>query len=108
MSDDITDIVGGDNRRAHVLRDNLTKLADGPDPLLREMATGVLNGDVRLRDAAASDAYSDVLAGTFHTFWTAYQDMTPEERADLVAQGNDHIARADQARLIDRHDGGRS
>lgn len=95
MNDDITDIVGGDAQRARMLRDNLIRLASCPNPMLREMATGVLNGDVRLRDAAASDVYSDAITGTIHTFWNTYQNMTPEERAGLIAQGRDHIQRAD-------------
>jgi len=88
MSDDLTDITGGDPRRARVLRDHLTYLADAPDPRLREMAQAVLNGDVSLRQATMSDGYSDA----FGTFWTAYQDTSPDERAELAAKSQRHIS----------------
>jgi hypothetical protein len=73
----------------------LSQIAEGSNPMLREMATSVLNGDVGLRDAATSDVYSDAIADTFGTFWAKYQDMTPEERADLIAEGHEHIERAE-------------
>jgi hypothetical protein len=95
MNDDISEIVGGDAHRAKVLREQLSLLAKGSNPMLREMATGVLNGDLGLRDAAASDVYGDAIGSTFNTFWTKYQDMTPEERTDLIGQGYDYIERAE-------------
>ncbi|MGW9196633.1 hypothetical protein [Micromonospora chersina] len=84
--DGVDDITGGDEKRRHALRQVLNQLARSNNPLLREMATAVQEGQLTLRQAAASNTYGTELTTPFHTFWTAYQEMTPEERVDLAAR----------------------
>ncbi|MEU7591331.1 hypothetical protein AB0A95_34170 [Micromonospora sp. NPDC049230] len=84
---DLDDIAAGDPHRSQALRDALTRLADGPNDLLREMATAVLNAEISLRDAVAADTYAAELTKPFHAFWVQYEQMTPEEREHLAAQG---------------------
>lgn len=95
MTNDFSDITGGDTRRGRVLEDNLNQLANGRDPLLREMAKAVLDGELRLRDATQSDTYGSALSEAFVTFWTKYEDMSPEERAELAGLGCQYIERAE-------------
>ncbi|MEV4536252.1 hypothetical protein AB0J82_20905 [Asanoa sp. NPDC049518] len=80
---DLSDIAGGDPRRSRALRECLELLANSDNELLREMARTVLDGDMTLREIAASQVYGAELAGSFGTFWSHYEEMTPEERAAL-------------------------
>ncbi len=91
MNPKLLDMTGGDLYRARALHQLLARLADGPEPLLREMATGVLNGDLSLRDAAASQTYSDAIADRFDTFWQHHQNLTPEQHRTLLADGHRFI-----------------
>ncbi|QGN46423.1 hypothetical protein ACN26Y_09080 [Micromonospora sp. WMMD558] len=93
---DLDDIAAGDHHRSQALRDALTRLANGPNDVLREMATGVLNGDISLRDAVATDTYAAELTKPFEAFWARYEEMTPEEREQLAAQGTAGPAKAPQ------------
>ncbi|MGK5441805.1 hypothetical protein ACSNN7_08280 [Micromonospora sp. URMC 105] len=81
---DLDDITDGDEQRTRALRRILDHLARSNNPLLREMATAVKDGQLTLRQAATSDTYGSELAAPFQTFWTAYQEMTPEERDNLA------------------------
>jgi hypothetical protein len=85
MHDSAYEIAGDDPRMAKVLRASLQKLADGPDGLLKEMAEGVLRGEVDLRQAAMSDAYGQELGDAFDRFSTYYTDLDQAERDRLVA-----------------------
>jgi hypothetical protein len=91
MNPEIIDMTGGDTYRARAIHHLLTKLADGPNPVLREMASGVLKGELNLRDAAASEVYSDAITDRFDTFWQRYQDLTPYEHQALLADGHRFI-----------------
>ncbi|WP_422744952.1 hypothetical protein ACN27B_11975 [Micromonospora sp. WMMD754] len=82
---DITDIASNDPRRMKALRDSLDRLADSPQPELREMARAVLNGNITLRTAALTSAYGPALSDAFGTFWTYYSQLAPEERQQLEA-----------------------
>ncbi|MEU3454263.1 hypothetical protein ABZ671_11755 [Micromonospora sp. NPDC006766] len=86
--DDLDDIAGGDARRAAALSDALDRLGRSDNPLLREMASAVKDGELTLREAVSSDAYSAELRPPFRTFsfWKAYQELTPQERDDLAAR----------------------
>ncbi|MEV4539312.1 hypothetical protein AB0J82_36620 [Asanoa sp. NPDC049518] len=84
---DLSDIAAGDPRRERLLRESLHRLADGDNELLREMARTVLDGDVTLREVAASQVYGTALAASFSTFWSAYERMTPEEQEALREHG---------------------
>ncbi|MEU5529384.1 hypothetical protein ABZ744_20855 [Micromonospora chersina] len=84
--DDLYDLTGGDEKRGQALRQVLDQLARSNNPLLREMATAVQEGQLTLSQAANSNTYGSELTTPFRTFWTAYQEMTPEERDDLAAR----------------------
>jgi hypothetical protein len=91
MNPELLDIAGGDTYRARAIHKLLTTIADGPDPALREMASGVLKGDLDLREAADSQIYGDAIAHSFGTFWQRYQDLDPEEQQALLAEGHQFI-----------------
>ncbi|MFI7606881.1 hypothetical protein ACIBTV_17305 [Micromonospora sp. NPDC049366] len=80
---DLHDIAGGDERRARELHDALLRLADGKNPLLREMSEAVINGELALRDAVASDTYASQFAEPFKAFWSQYQELTEADRDQL-------------------------
>ncbi|MBF5032426.1 hypothetical protein IRY44_21970 [Micromonospora sp. ANENR4] len=82
---DLDYITGHDPKRSETLRQLLDQLARSKNPLLREMATAVRDGELTLRQAATSDTYGAELAAPFQTFWNAYEKMTPEERHALTA-----------------------
>lgn len=84
MHDSAYEIAGHDPRIAKVLRLSLTKLAQGPEGPLKEMAEGVLDGHVDLRQAAMSDAYGDELGSAMQRFETHYEALDPDERTELV------------------------
>ncbi|MGC4874973.1 hypothetical protein ACLQ26_01735 [Micromonospora sp. DT43] len=83
--DGLDDIAGGDDERSHALRRILDRLAHSDNPLLREMAAAVQDGELTLRQAATSPIYGTELTAPFQTFWNAYQKMTPEERNGLAS-----------------------
>jgi hypothetical protein len=85
MHDSVYEIAGDDPRKAKLLRASLEKLADGPDDLLKEMARGVLGGDLDLREAATSQVYGDQLGVAFDKFSAYYTDLDQHERDQLVA-----------------------
>lgn len=95
MNPEVFDMAGGDSYRARAIHKLLIEIADGPDPLLREMATGVLRGDLSLRDATASQVYSDAITDRFDIFWQRYQDLSPEEHQALLAAGHRFIEQQD-------------
>ena len=76
--------MAGDPRVAKAVRLLLTELGDGPDGPLKEMAEGILAGNLDPREAAGSAAYGDELGTAFGSFWTRYQQLGPDERAELV------------------------
>jgi hypothetical protein len=85
MHDSAYDIAGTDPRKAKLLRASLQKLADGPDGLLKEMAEGVLRGEIDLRQAAMSDTYGPELGNAFDRFATYYTALDQSQRDLLVA-----------------------
>jgi hypothetical protein len=91
MHDSVYEIAGDDPRMAKLLRASLAKLAAGPEGPLREMAEGVLNGEVDLRQAAMSDAYGDELGAAFGRFWSRYEQLDQRERDDLVRQTEEQL-----------------
>jgi len=100
MTNELAELSGGDIGRSKALYDNLSRLAKEPDGFLREMANAVLKGEISLRDATSSDLYGSELINRFQGFWATYQQMTPEEREQLVARGQqdlDESATADWA-----------
>ncbi|RAO23113.1 hypothetical protein [Micromonospora noduli] len=88
---DLSDIASDDPRRLRSLHDSLDRLANSPQPELREMARAVLDGEITLRTAALSGAYAPALGAAFDGFWTYYRQLTPEERSSLEAGGYDDL-----------------
>jgi hypothetical protein len=95
MNPEIIGMTGGDTFRARAVHQLLTKLADGPNPVLRELASSVLKGELNLRDATASEFYSDAITNRFGTFWQRYQNLSPEEYQALLADGHRFIEQTD-------------
>ncbi|MCA2213922.1 hypothetical protein [Jidongwangia harbinensis] len=102
MNPDLLDLAGGDTYRARAVHRLLTALACGPDPVLREMAAGVLRGDLSVRDAAAGQVYGDALADRFDTFWRHHQNLTADEHRALLAEGHRFIEQAEGHRFIEQ------
>ena len=67
MTDEILDMVGGNSRLAHAVR---------------EMASAVLDG-ASLRELALGETYGREIGSAFDAFWDHYQSMSDVERADL-------------------------
>ncbi|MET8471000.1 hypothetical protein ABZY90_07215 [Streptomyces sp. NPDC006422] len=67
-------------RAQDVLR-SMRALADNPkmDDRVREMARGVLSGDLTLREAVLSDVYMDALGARVGEAVKAAQSLSPEE-----------------------------
>jgi hypothetical protein len=91
MHNSVYEIAGHDPRLAKLLRASLTKLANGPDSPLREMAEGVLDGRLDLRTAAMSDAYGEELGTAFGQFWSYYEHLDDQQRQELVGQAEDQL-----------------
>jgi hypothetical protein len=85
MPDQLLDLAHGDPRLAEALRRMLTELAQHGTEKLREMSRAVLDG-ASLRALALSDTYGEEIGDAFGRFWTSYQDMSAEQRAELEEQ----------------------
>lgn len=85
MHDSVYEIAG-DPRLAKFLRTSLTTLANGSEPLLRELAEGVLSGRVNLREAVASDAYGEALSSAFERFSAYYDRLDGDEKERLTSE----------------------
>lgn len=92
MHDSVYDIAGDDSRIAKLLRVSLTKLADGPDGPLKELAEGVLSGHVDIRQAAMSDACGDELGAAFDRFSSYYEQLDQDERVALVEKAERQLS----------------
>jgi hypothetical protein len=91
IHDSVHDITGGDPRLTAYLKAALTQLAGGDDPLMREMATGVLDGSLDLRQAATSDAYSPSFTAASGAFWTYYENLDENQRQELVRHAEEQL-----------------
>ena len=78
------DVAGSDPRKSELLRKSLEKLAGGLDGVLKEMAEGVLRGELNLREAAMSDVYGAELGVVFDQFAAYYAKLDQQERDHLV------------------------
>jgi hypothetical protein len=91
MADEYLDIAHGDARLAEALRQIMSGLAANGTGMLREMATDVINGG-SLRAAFFSGVYADEIEARFQDFWTEYQQMPAEKRAQLRGQAQQFLA----------------
>jgi hypothetical protein len=93
-ADEISDIARGDPIMASVLRESLKRLATGASgPLLREMATEVLEGRVSLREAVRSPHYAEAMSGRVNEFAQQFSQLSEEERQALGQQVEEQITR---------------
>ena len=91
MDDSVYQIAGDDPRIAKLLRAILTKLAHGSDPLMKELAQGVLAGHVDLRHAATSPAYDEAFESAFDKFTGYYDQLDQHQRDQLVADSEPQL-----------------
>lgn len=91
MHDSVYDVAGGDRRVVAFLRKTLTGLADSPDPKLRELAAGVLDGSLDLRQAMNSDVYTDSFTAASEDFFTYYDSLDEGERLALERSGREQL-----------------
>lgn len=91
MHDSVYDLAGDDPRIAKSLRASLTKLAEGPDGLLKEMAEGVLHGEIDLRQAALSEAYGNEIGVALDKFTVYYDTLDQDERNALAGQAEEQL-----------------
>lgn len=91
MHDSVYDIACGDRRRISLLRSALTQLADGPNEPLREMATGVLRGEIDLRAAANFEFYGSEIDQATDRFRSYYDKLSAAERRELTEKGREYV-----------------
>ena len=83
--------MAGDPRIAKALRLGLERIADGPDGPLKEMAEGVLAGNLDLREAASSEVYGEALGVAAGRFWTGYEQVGEDERTELIRRAESRL-----------------
>ncbi|GAB7036562.1 MULTISPECIES: hypothetical protein [Catenuloplanes] len=76
--------LAGDRRMTKAVRLLLEKLAAGTDGTLKEMAEGVLAGNLDLREAAHSSIYGDALSAATEPALRRCAEMDEDERRALV------------------------
>ena len=83
----LLDMAGGDTYSARAIHKLLATLADGPDPALREMATGVLKGDrtCATQPVVRSTATPSLTASTPSGSATRTSTMRSNKRSSQVA-----------------------
>lgn len=77
-----------DPEQARRLHKALRTIRDSPslDGPLREMAQKVLRGDIGMKDAVATDKYTDAIYGRLREMKTAAENQTYAERQSAKAQ----------------------
>ncbi len=79
----------GEQRLLDQLLEHLKRNSD--DERLRELAAGVLNGDVTLSKAVTADAYAESLNPHLATFGDWYQQLDSDALAEQIKQSQDRI-----------------
>lgn len=78
-----------------LLREALREQAnDTGDPLARDMARDVLDGNVTIYEAVASSVYGEVFAQRAEDYAQWWLDLPETERERLYAEGEEAIERA--------------
>ena len=91
---ELLNAVGGDRAQARILGQVLQHLArTSPDERLREMASGVINGDLSLTAAAGSSYYGEAIGHRTAAFTTWYDALSDTERAEHANAGATEITR---------------
>ena len=91
---ELLNATGGDRARARILGQLLQHLSrNSPDERLREMASGVLKGEVSLADAVGSSAYGEAIGQRAAGFTAWYESLSDTERAEQAEAGAAEIAK---------------
>jgi hypothetical protein len=84
--------VTGNRKMAEELKRNLTRLRDGVGgPALAEMARDLLDGRITFRDVTRSSAYADPLTNAMNTFREQHDQLSEDERAQLLAEAEERF-----------------
>lgn len=99
--DPITAFAKGDRLRAATLRANLTRIAEQTDDAaVRRQVREVLDGRRTVRELVREPAFVAVLDAGMESFAQQWEQLTPQQRADLVNQGRaEEAARREAAGL---------
>jgi hypothetical protein len=85
---------GGDRARARILSQLLQHLSkNSPDERLREMASGVLSGQLTLSEAVGSSYYGEAIAKQTAGFSAWYDSLSESERAEQAQNAAAEIAK---------------
>jgi hypothetical protein len=90
--DSIAEIASHEKRATDVLCALLHWMSsESPDELLREMATDVLEGRIRLREAVLSEIYGSHLLEEVERFCVGYESLDTGERRDLIRVATEYL-----------------
>lgn len=67
------------------------KAEEDPDPLLREVARGLLDGSISPQQVWSYSPYAEVLSARAEGFATWYQELTDEDRTTLIRAGQSEL-----------------
>lgn len=86
--DPIAAFTRGDQTRAEFLRGNLEKIRDRTENSdVRRLVDEVLAGRRTVRELVREEAFVGELDKGMHAFASSWEQLTPEQRAALVRQG---------------------
>ncbi len=99
--DPIRAFTKGDQLRAAALRDNLARIAEQTeDAAVRRLVREVLDGRRTVRELVREPEFVAALDAGMDTFAQQWDQLTPQQRADLVNQGRaEEAARREAAGL---------
>ena len=91
--DPVEAFTGGDRTRSHHLRRNLATIAEhADDPRVRRLVEEVLAGRRTVRELVRDEAFEAVLDSGMAAFAERWQELSVEERAELVREGQQQEA----------------
>lgn len=94
----LLDIAHGDPAMSRHLRDSLKVLAERTDdPEFGKLVEDVLRGRRSLRDVAFMPAFERTINPGVEQFAERYEQLSEDEREELAAQGEQHLAEQREA-----------
>lgn len=99
--DSVSAFTRGDPVRSRMLRENLQAIRDRTDdPHLRRLVDDVLQGRRTVRELVRDEGFVRELDAGMQRFGEHWEQLTPEQRAELVRQGQaEESARREAAGL---------
>ncbi|QIX28131.1 hypothetical protein ncot_17190 [Nocardioides sp. JQ2195] len=92
--DPVAAFTRGDRLRSESLKANLTAIRDQTeDPAVRRLVDDLFAGRMGLREVIRDPAFEAELDKGMQRFSEAWEQLTPEQRADLARQGQAEEAR---------------